>query len=383
MIFIKPKSTKFYKMPTEVYFGREILLKAPRILKAKKELKKGLLINGSHLSNDSYFSKFLLDLSKFIEIIQYPFKISKSNFSSINKLTDFCRYREFNFILAVGGGTILDTAKCAAILSLNKGKIEDYVKTKTKVLQNNGLFFVAILTTAGTGSEVSPWATVWGNDYKKYSLSSSQFMFPDVSFVDPALADLLPSYETATSGIDALCQAIESYWSVNHNPVSDKYALEAIRIINYNLEPAVNMPNKKFRNKMAWGSLLSGLAFSNTQTTICHAVSYPISIHWKVAHGQATSLTLPVFFEYIVPALPIARQKKLLKAIGSKTISKAADKIRKLMINIGLKTSFRELNISRKDINTITKEGFHPDRMKNSPLIPSFQELKHLLESIL
>lgn len=370
-------------MPTEVYFGRESLIKAPHILKAKKELKKGLLINGSHLSNDFYFSKFLLDLSKSIEVVQYPFKISKSNFSSINKLTDFCRFHEFNFILAVGGGTILDTAKCAAILSVNNGKIEDYVKTKTKILQNKGLFFVAIPTTAGTGSEVSPWATVWGDDYKKYSLSSSQFMFPDISFVDPALTDLLPPYETATSGIDALCQAIESYWNVNHNPVSDKYALEAIKIISCNLESTVNKPNQKFRNKMAWGSLLSGLAFSNTQTTICHAVSYPISIHWKVAHGQATSLTLPVFFEYIVPILPINRQKKLLEAIGSKTISKAADKIRKLMLNIGLKTSFRELNINKKGIGIITKEGFHPDRMKNSPLVPSLQELKNLLESIL
>lgn len=370
-------------MPTEVYFGRESLLTVPHILKTKREFKKGLLINGSHVLGDSYFSKFLLDFSKFIEVVQYPFKISKSNFSSINKLTNFCRCREFNFILAVGGGTILDTAKCAAILSNNKGKIEDYVKTKTKVLQNDGLFFIAIPTTAGTGSEVSPWATVWGNDYKKYSLSSSQFMFPDISFVDPALTDLLPHYETATSGIDALCQAIESYWSVNYNPVSDKYAIEAMKIISCNLESTVNKPNQKFRNKMAWGSLLSGLAFSNTQTTICHAVSYPISIHWKVAHGQATSLTLPVFFEYIVPILPITRQKRLLEAIGSKTISKAADKIRKLMLNIGLKTSFRELNIDKKGVNTIAKEGFHPDRMKNSPLIPSFQELKNLLESIL
>jgi len=370
-------------MPTKVYFGRESLLKVPRILKTKKELKKGLLINGFHLSNDSYFSKFLLDLSKFIKVAQYSFKISKSNFSSINKLTNFCRYRELDFILAVGGGTILDTAKCAAILSTNKGKIEDYVKTKKQVLQNNGLFFVAIPTTAGTGSEVSPWATVWGDDYKKYSLSSSRFMFPDISFIDPALTDLLPPYETATSGIDALCQAIESYWNVNHNSISDKYSLKAIRIISSNLERSVNKPNKEFRNKMARGSLLSGLAFSNTQTTICHAVSYPISIHWKVAHGQAVSLTLPVFFEYIVPALSIIRQRKLLEAIGSKTISEAADKIRKLMINIGLKTSFKELNINKKDIDIIVKEGFHPDRMKNSPLVPSFKELKYLLETIL
>lgn len=383
MNFIKPRFTKFYRMPTQVYFGRGGLLRVPQILESQQGFKKCLLINANHLLKNDYFSKFLGNFSEFLEIIHYPSRISKSDFSSINKLTSFCRSHRCDSVVAVGGGTVLDTAKCAAVLSANQGKIEDYIKKRTKTLSHNGPFFIAIPTTAGTGSEVTHWATVWGNDYRKYSLSSSHFMFPDVAVVDPSLTDSLPPYETATSGMDALCQAVEAYWNANHNPISDKYALEAIRIITNNLDTAVNKPTKSIRNKIAWSSLVSGLAFSNTQTTICHAVSYPITAHWNVVHGQAVSLTLPLFFEYIVPILPTIRQKKLLKAIDVKTISQAVERIRKLIVGIGLKTRFRELDINKKDIDIIVEEGFCPNRAKNSPRIPSSKELKNLLESIL
>jgi alcohol dehydrogenase class IV len=320
-------------------------------------------------------------LRKLKNKILYEPTIKKSDYPSINLLTDFIRNGKFDTVLAIGGGTILDTAKCAAILAKHEGKIEDFVSKKKYKLTKKGLPLIAIPTTAGTGSEVTPWATVWGNDKKKYSLTSN-LMFPYLAIVDPALTDTLRPKETAEPGIDALCQAIEAYWNVNSNSKSDKYALEAIRILSENLEKTVNNPNSNNRDEVALGSLRGGLAFSNTQTTICHSVSYPMTAHFGIAHGQATSVTLPLFIEYTLPSLSLIKQQKFYNALGVVDQREASKKIKDIMKACGLKTRLSELGIPREKIDIIVSEGFHPDRAKNAPRIPSPEELKRMLLSI-
>jgi len=358
-------------MPTEVYFGRGVLAELPKILK-KRKVSKTLFIVGKHTQNDLILNK-LLNLGQV-----YPKEIKKSGFDEIDKLADYLRKGDYDNIVAIGGGTIIDTAKSGNILASNNGEVKKYVSSK-KVLRKKGLFLVAVPTTSGTGSEVTSTAVVWG--VKKYSLQSD-FIFPDVAIVDSALTDNCPRYVTATSGIDALCQAIEAYWNLHHNPTSDKYALESIKTIIGNLEKAVTKPNKESRDKMAWGSLFGGLAFSNTQTTICHSVSYPISIHWNVPHGQATSITLPSFIEYTFDVLG-DREKLILEAISVSDKKSAAQKIRNLMKSIGLKTKLSELGIQKKEIDLIVAEGFDPIRAKNSPRIPTKEKLRKMLLSIL
>jgi len=156
----------------------------------------------------------------------------------------------------------------------------------------------------------------------------------------------LPASVTAESGIDALCQAIEAYWSVKHNSTSDKYAISSIKSILQSLEDSVLKSTKKSRDKMALGSLSGGLAFSNTQTTICHSLSYPMTVNWKIVHGQATSITLPVFIEKIFPLLG-KRKLSILKAMNVKNEKQAAIKIKKLIKSIGLKIKLSELKIKK------------------------------------
>jgi alcohol dehydrogenase class IV len=134
---------------------------------------------------------------------------------------------------------------------------------------------------------------------------------------------------------------------------------------------------------MALGSLLGGLALSNTRTTICHSVSYPMTIHWGIPHGQATSITLPLFIEYTFPVLPKAKLLKILKAMNVSSIESASKRVKKLMINIGLKTRLSELGITEGDLDLIVREGFDPARAKNAPKIPSPRELENMLHSIL
>lgn len=372
---IEPIDTPEYRMPTEIYFGRGESQKLPNII-GQLAVQRLLLVTGSHLA-ESNLSRSLENTGK---VKKYPQAVRKSDFDSVNELTGYCITNEIDGIIAVGGGTILDSAKAAAVLAVNGGIIENYLVDKTREIQKPGLFYIAAPTTAGTGSEVTPWSVVWGD--KKYSLSSADFMFPNIAVVDSALTDNCPEYITATAGIDALCQSIEAYWNVNDNPTSDAYAIKSINAILNNLSLAVNQPTALTRDNMAWGSLNGGLAFSNTATTICHAVSYPLTSHWGVSHGQATSITLPLFIEYTFPVLADQKRKTILKAMNAKDEKDAAENIRKLMRSIGLKTKLSELSISRDGIDIIVAEGFDPQRASNSPKIPTPQALREMLITI-
>jgi len=373
---------EIYFMPTEVIFGRGALAEIG-MLPQVQEKTRVVLVSGGHFRETEDF-KLLISIfsAQGKEVVVYEPRETKSDFGAINRLVNFLRKEKPDLVIGVGGGTIIDTAKCGTILAVNQGKVEDYVREKKKELKKKGVTFVAVPTTAGTGSEVTPWATVWDTQKKKKYSLTSPLMFPAVAVVDPALTDSLPPKITAETGIDALAQAIEAYWSVNHNSVSDKYALEAIGIALGNLEKAVNRPDKKSRDKMAKAALLAGLAFSNTQTTICHALSYPMTAYWNIPHGQAVAISLPAFIEYTLPVLG-EREKVLLQVLKTANEKEAARKVRLLMEKIGLATRLSQLGIKKTDIDLIVKEGFHSDRAKNAPRIPTSEELREILEEIL
>lgn len=376
---IHPQNKPGYKMPTEAYFGRGSIDILADLIK-KRPYLKFLLVAGSHFYQSDKYKQLRSALAETGKVEYYPERIKKSSFEEVNSLVKYVQDGGHDGVIGIGGGAILDSAKVAAALAKNGGIAEDYLIGKTREIKSKGIFFIAVPTTSGTGSEVTPWSVVWGKI--KYSLSSPEFMFPDIAIVDPGLTDDCPKYITATAGIDALCQAIEAYWNVNHNPVSDQYALKSIQTILKSLERAVNDPDQESRDEMAWGSLTGGLAFSNTTTTICHAISYPITSHWGIAHGQAAALALPMFIEYILPVLKVGRYKDLLEAMGAKDEKEAAEGIRSLMVGIGLKTRLSELGIPREMVDVIVKEGFDPARAKNSPKVPTSEELKKMLVSI-
>jgi alcohol dehydrogenase class IV len=207
-------------------------------------------------------------------------------------------------------------------------------------------------------------------------------MFSDYAIVDPDLTDNLPPTITAQSGIDALVQSIEAYWSINHNPISDKYALESIKLIINNLEKSVNNPTKTSRENMALGSLYGGLAFSNTQTTICHAISYPITANWNIPHGQAVCITLPIFMDIFIPLMKISRKIKILNALGLMHNNKPDQQIQSLIKNIGLKTKLSELGVPRIGINIILNDSFSNSRINNTPIPISKNDLKNILLAV-
>ncbi len=197
-------------------------------------------------------------------------------------------------IVALGGGSVLDAAKAvagadAAGKSLFKAHLFESVPLPPDLALPT---IVAVPTTAGTGSEVTRWATIWGDDGAKHSVSDCQ-LYPDYAILDPALCASMPDTLTLSSGLDTLSHAMEAVWNYKHSPISDALASQAIRLVRANLQLAIQTPDDiKLRQGMQTAAVLGGLAMGTTQTAIAHSISYPFTSHFGVPHGLACSFTL-------------------------------------------------------------------------------------------
>lgn len=207
----------------------------------------------------------------------------------------------FEAIVGVGGGSILDVAKMTAALTRNPGRVRDYFG-KEKV-PRKGLPTIMIPTTSGTGAEVTKHAIFLDSESKVKKAVASTALLPDVAIVDPELTCSCPREVTASAGIDAFIHAAESFVSKNSNTITDVLSLEAIRIIRGWLGPAVaDGGNIEARYWMALGSLISGLVLNNSGTSLVHAMAYPIGGEFHIPHGISLSAILISCFESIISA---------------------------------------------------------------------------------
>jgi len=298
-----------------------------------------------------------------------------------------------DLVIAIGGGSTIDIAKTINALAFNKGEPTSYITGKKK-LEKQGLPLVAIPMTAGTGSEATSFATIY-IDKVKYSLSHEKLILPTVSIVDPSLTESMPKYLTASAGMDALCQGIESIWSISSTKESRKYANEAVKIAFNTIEKAVNNPDKVSRLNMAKAANLSGRAINISKTTSSHSISYPITAYFGIPHGHAVALTIPEILEFNynvkkedcndIRGVKFVKKRlnDIITLIESKDEIQAKDKIKKLMKKIGLETKLRRLNINKKDIELIVEKGFTANRMSNNPRKIKKEHLRSMLERIL
>jgi alcohol dehydrogenase class IV len=229
----------------------------------------------------------------------------------------FAREGNFEVIIGLGGGSILDVAKMASALLTNPGKTRDYFG-KEKVTRR-GKPTIMIPTTSGTGAEVTKHAIFLDTETRVKKAVASNALLPNTAIVDPSLSIGCPPAVTASSGIDAFLHAAEPYLSKNANPVTDAIGLEAVRIITRWLGPAfADGENLEARYYMSLGSMMSGLVLNNSGTSLVHAMAYPIGGEFHVPHGISLCAILVACFEAIVVARP-ERFVRLAEAMGENT----------------------------------------------------------------
>jgi len=292
-----------------------------------------------------------------------------------------------DLIIAVGGGSVIDMAKLVNIFHSEKDDISSCIlsaETKGKMLP-----LVAVPTTSGTGSEATHFAVVYVRR-KKYSVANT-LLLPDLVIIDPSFTFSASPYLTAVTGLDAFSQAIESYWSINSTEESQKYSIEAAKVIWNNLPSAVNENSFKAKQLMSKASHLAGKAINIAKTTAAHALSYGFTTNLKIAHGHAVSLFLPFFMDYHTKVseencndtrgmnwvkesmLNIVKSLDLeIEQLGSETL--------RFINRCNISIDYSELNISRQLFDQSIGD-FSEERLKNNPLSVDEVVLKGLYKS--
>lgn len=206
-------------------------------------------------------------------------------------------------VLALGGGSVIDSAKVLAAASGSFATVETLLSGGGAPEGWKPLPLIAIPTTAGTGSEVTCWATVWDREASlKRSLDHPR-LYPEAAVIDPELMRSMPRAQTISTGLDALSHALESLWNRNANPLTATHAVAAARTILEVLPALVAAPDDPdLRSRMARAALSAGLAFSGTRTAIAHAISYSVTLRHGVTHGIACSFTLPMILDSLAEA---------------------------------------------------------------------------------
>jgi 1,3-propanediol dehydrogenase len=256
-------------------------------------MRRALIVADSHLARIGQVER-LCDLCRQagLEVAVYGGVDGEPLVRHVNE--GLAEYRAFggDGVIAMGGGSAIDTAKAVAVMSTNPGRISDYMAPRRLAAGRPPL--VCIPTTAGTGSEVTRACIITDPDTKVKMLISDSRLIPDAAIDDPELTDSCPPHVTAHTGLDALTHAIEAHVSRRANPHSSLLALSAIGLIAQNLRRAfADGSDTLARDGMMLGQLQAGLAFSNSSVCLVHGMARPLGAYFHVPHGLANAILLP------------------------------------------------------------------------------------------
>lgn len=359
--------------------------------------KNVLLISDKVLENIGTMQKVIdaIDTEEIEIKVVYTDVPSDSSIEVINKIVKIYKENNCNSIVAVGGGSVIDTAKgVRMVLSQEKDDIMELAGCEL-ITYGKHIPFIVIPTTSGTGSEVTLVAVILDNFKNVKKEFISYFLLPDVSVLDPRMTLTLPKKITASTGMDALCHAIEAYTCLQKNPISDIYAISAIEIIRDNLlETVKNGDNKKLRLAMANGSLMAGAAFSNSMVGLVHAIGHALGGVSHVPHGDAMAILLPHCMRYNLDKMRDNYSKLLLYIAGEEVFvntpkEKRAEKVietieellKTLNTEAGLPIKLSQVGVKKEDFEEVVKIALNDGAIIVNPKEAKREDILEILNN--
>jgi len=336
-------------MPTKIIYGRNSL----KDIDIYVNHRKALLV-----TSQGFVKRGLID-----EIVTYTNNIvgvissikSHPEFVDIEEIYSQAYQNQFELIIAIGGGSVMDVAKFISVHNTNKDYqfVEDLTKEKILKKDYKIIPIISIPTTAGTGSEVTPYSTIWNvQEKQKYSLNLPD-LFSEVAIYDPVLTLTVPKDITIQTGLDALSHSLESIWNKNASPVTINYAVKSAKLIVNNLVNLTNdLDNLDLRDNMMMACMYAGLAFSNTQTAIAHAISYYVTAHKGIPHGLACSFTLPMLIDNIIGEYNFI-DESLVEVFGELS----SNRLRSLLKELNISTEFESYGINEIEMKNSLKNN--------------------------
>ena len=356
-----------FKLAGSTMFGNGSLSQLPQVLEELSS-KSVCIVTDPGVAGTGIL-KNVTDLLKRtkVKVITFDKIEPEPDILSVNECAKLAGNNKVDVFIGLGGGSPMDVAKGASIVARYGGSIFDYLgvnnvpgSTVTKIL---------IPTTAGTGSEVTPFAIFKDKAKNTKTAIQSKYVVSDVALLDPSLTASCPPKVTAVCGMDALGHAIEAFTSVNASPMSDRFTIEAIRLLGRYILPAFgNGDNIEARKAMALGSHYAGIGIANAKSGAVGALSYPVEGKYHVIHGISNSLLMPAIFRYNAVA-DYEKFEDICGALGLNYSSgkDAAESVAQFIT--GLNTIFkfpqrlRDIGAKKTDLKTFAEDAFGRQRI--------------------
>lgn len=353
-----------YRNPVAIHFGWGVLDELPRILAGRD----AVLVTFPEARAAGLEERVRGLLGKRLREIVWDVEPNPEVSWFESRYAGFWQRNAGCALVAVGGGSAMDTAKLLQVAT-SDGSFETILEALSTGSQPdvaNAFPLIAVPTTAGTGSEVTPWATLWDRSSshpKKYSLHT-EMSWAEAALVDPSLTLSAPAAVTRNSALDALSHSLESIWNVNSNPVSDTLAVEAARTVIATLPGLLADPSSRaLRTQMSRASMMAGLAFSNTRTALAHSISYEMTLRHGLPHGLACSFTLPLVWR-LASGADASRDAVLARVFGAE-VPQPWTHLADFMRRVGVETAFSAYGVDAQEARSMIEFALGGARGRN------------------
>ena len=361
-----------YTMPTEVFFGENVIEEHGDVL--RRLGRRAFVITGRSSSKNGSLDEVIALLSR----LKIDHRVSKEmeenpSFSLVERITDKVKKFEPDFLVGIGGGSVLDSMKAVAILSVNDLKPPDlYDESK----YSKALPTVAIPTTAGTGSEVTEYSVLTNDETKMKGGFKSPLIFPKYSFLDPRYTLTMSTELTIATGLDALSHSVESMLSTRSNRMSEIFALRANELIFQSLPDVLENPNDlDARSRMLFASMLAGVSIAQTGTTIIHALGYPLSTFKNLKHGLANAVLMVQTLRMIEHDAP----KSVLRAIRPMgNLEDFEEFLRSILSRLNLR-----IDLERSEMEEWARIGSKAKHLRSTPGRIGYDEILKIYETLI
>lgn len=375
-----------FHSPTRLFVGRGSVSEIPGILAERTE-KKALVVTDKGLVKAGVAQQ----ATGVLEAAGIPFAVYDGVEENppahvVQACFDLYESAGCDWLLAIGGGSSMDTAKCAGVLAENGGRIEDHFG----LLQDRKRvpFLLCVPTTYGTASEVTPFAVVTDNNHFKAAVGGPH-VIPDIGILDVNVAVGLPMPIAAATGMDALTHAVESYVARTSNPIADGLALHAIRLTARNLRQAASSNhNYEATEQMLLASNMAGIAFSQTRLGNVHAMSHAVGGHYGVPHGVANAILLTRVMDFNKVACP-ERFADIAVALGEnieglshvEAADVAVEAVQSLASDVGIPDTLTEVGVPPEGISVLAEDAMKSGNIQINPRHTTLKDIIALYEA--
>ena len=375
-----------------VYLGKDARSCLPNEIKSRN-FKKVFLVSDDAIFKSGVLKKVTDVLeSANIKYVEYLEVKPNPTVQNVKDGVKALKKSKADVIIAVGGGSVIDTAKAIAIIATNKD-FSDVVSLDGNANTKNKCFpLIAMPTTAGTAAEVTINYVITDTDRKKKMVCVDPHDIPIMAVVDAELMATMPPSLTASTGMDALTHAMESLITKGATQFSDMFAMEAIRTIHKYLPIAYEHgDNLEAREKMAFAQYVVGMGFSNVGLGIVHSMAHPLGGRFDIAHGVANALLLATVMKYNAESPSKPKFRLIAECFGFDTkklndddcVKKVVSEVKKMSKKLNIPQTLTELGIKESDLDALSQDAYNDICTGGNPRETSVEDIKKLYKSLL